>query len=327
MGESIEGFLACDYPALVASVDRVFGGAVPAEDVVQEALVRAWQRDSADPIASLPGWVRVVATNLGRDHLRREGAIERAYRRWAGERPADPVESVLGDRLGAAVDRLPPRQRQVVTLHYRDDLAVDDIASSLGLSTGTVKSTLSRARDALADMLRPGGDRPMKAWFLAGSHPADYEYGVEPDERARRTRVAYLRARGADPKGFGTLMQTIAADAVAGHRVRFSGTVRADGVTGWAGLWMRVDGIPGSPMLAFDNMQSRPIAGSQAWARYEVVLDVPDSAVAVALGVLLNGPGALSLSSFQFETVSNDVAITTVRRPIHPENLDFSEDA
>ncbi|MEO7443160.1 MAG: sigma-70 family RNA polymerase sigma factor [Acidimicrobiales bacterium] len=325
---TIDEFFRSAYPGLVASVAGAFGGRVPAEDVVQEALVRAWQRgDGADPIASLPGWVRVVATNLGRDHLRREGALGRAYLRWHFQPESQSVEQALGDRLAAAVARLPPRQQQIVVLHYRDDRPVDAIAAVLGLSSGTVKSTLSRARRTLATLLRPGGETPVKAWFMAGSHPADYEHGIDPDEppHGGHGRVAFLRSRAAGAQGFGTLMQAFGTDAVRGRRVRFSGLVRGTGVTGWAGLWMRVDGSSGRP-TAFDNMQDRAIQGDQPWARYEVVLDVAEEAVGLALGTLLSGSGRLWLADFGFETVSADVPTTAARRPALPENLDFSQD-
>jgi hypothetical protein len=53
----------------------------------------------------------------------------------------------------------------------------------------------------------------------------------------------------------------------------------------WAGLWMRVDGQE-PKMLAFDNMQGRPIQGTTAWKRYEVILDVDPQATAIAFGIL-----------------------------------------
>ncbi|MGH9155656.1 MAG: RNA polymerase sigma factor [Acidimicrobiales bacterium] len=328
---TIDEFFRTSYPALVARLGVSFGGRVPAEDVVQEALVRAWQRGSDDPIASLPGWVTVVATNLGRDHLRREGALERAYRRSSVERPTDTVQAALGDALAQAVAGLPPRQQEVVVLHYRDDLSVDTIADELGISSGTVKSTLARARQALADRFRPAPEPVVKAWFLSGSHAGDYEHGVEAGERLDGHRVAFVVSRAAgEARGFGTLMQMISAEQVRGCRVRFSGLVRSCEVAGWAGLWMRVDGPGGGPnSLAFDNMQHRAVKGTTPWARYEVVLDVADHAVAVGLGIILAGAGRLGLANFAFEKVGDDVATTSRRPPAYPpfpENLDFSED-
>jgi hypothetical protein len=66
--------------------------------------------------------------------------------------------------------------------------------------------------------------------------------------------------------GFGTLMQTFKADSFRTKRIRFSGYVRSKEVMDWAGLWLRVDGSNGGEMLAFDNMQDRPIKGTTDWA-------------------------------------------------------------
>jgi RNA polymerase sigma-70 factor, ECF subfamily len=68
-----------------------------------------------------------------------DAAAERAFA--AVERTTD---------LAAALAALPPRQRDVLTLHYRLDLPVEQIAEVLDLRPGTVRSALSRGRDALA---------------------------------------------------------------------------------------------------------------------------------------------------------------------------------
>ena len=63
----------------------------------------------------------------------------------------DPVDS----DLWRAVRRLPRLQRGAVVLHYIDDLSVAETADVLGVSAGSVKSSLSRARSALAPSLQP----------------------------------------------------------------------------------------------------------------------------------------------------------------------------
>ena len=147
-------------------------------------------------------------------------------------------------------------------------------------------------------------------WFRAGSKPADYEMAV--DASAGRTGpAAFIKARTPTPAadGFGTLMQQFASDQYRGKRLRLSGYVKATGISNWAGLWMRVDGAGTTP-LAFDNMQDRPIKGTQEWKRYEIVLDVPQSAVNIAFGILLAGPGQAWLDDLQFEVVANGVPTT-----------------
>jgi hypothetical protein len=122
------------------------------------------------------------------------------------------------------------------------------------------------------------------------------------------------------------MMQMFDAADYTGKRMRFSGWVKSETVASWAGLWMRVDGN-GSPSrtLAFDNMQSRGIKGTTDWTRYEVVLDVPDDAKAIAFGILLDGEGKVWLSDVKFESVSLSVPTTGSSTEMRsaPENLGF----
>ena len=89
---------------------------------------------------------------------------------------------------------------------------------------------------------------------------------------------------------------------------------------------MRVDGPGNHPnLLAFDNMQDRPIKGTTAWQRYEVVLDVPDSALGVYLGVLIDGPGEVWLNSNELQIVNTSIPTTgrNSAMPDGPRNLNF----
>ena len=129
-----------------------------------------------------------------------------------------------------------------------------------------------------------------KGWFVAGSKPEEYESGVDASSAAYNGHAsAFLKAKKPVVEGFGTLMQDFRARHYLGKKVRFTAFVKTEGVQGWVGLWMRVD--KGSEQLAFDNMQDRPIKGTTNWQRYDVVLDVPEDATGIFLGVLLGGSG------------------------------------
>jgi hypothetical protein len=164
----------------------------------------------------------------------------------------------------------------------------------------------------------------MKHWFMAGSHPNDYEQGSDSVVTYHGKNSGYLKAGDAQPEGFGTLMQMFKADQYRNKRMRFSAAVKSDGVENWAGLWMRIDG-PESKSLGFDNMQNRPIRGTSDWQAYQVILNVPQESVHIAFGILLSGKGQVWLSDVHFEEVTADIPVTSVQYPDEPGNLDFSE--
>lgn len=164
-------------------------------------------------------------------------------------------------------------------------------------------------------------------WRLAGDRPYSYRTGAD----GNGTAFLVSKLDAPDIAGFGTLMQSIKADEFAGKRVRFHATVCSEDLTGWAGLWMRVD--HGSKTVAFDNMERRPIKGTSGWARYDVVLDVPADATNISFGVLVASNGGVWLRGVGFEPVGEDVPTTGSFLPVvqgmerldHPVNLDFSK--
>jgi hypothetical protein len=162
-------------------------------------------------------------------------------------------------------------------------------------------------------------------WIKAGSQPNDYDMGTDSSVHHGGKSSAFIKAKpGATEQGFGTLMQMAAPGQYLGKRVRFSAWAKAEDVTGWAGLWMRVDGT-GNKMLSFDNMQGRPIKGTQPWTRHEIVLDVPDGAQALAFGVLLAGQGAVWIDDLAFEVVPDTVPVTQSSGTEPPRNLNFEQ--
>jgi RNA polymerase sigma-70 factor (ECF subfamily) len=139
----------------VAAVSLVTGSRSAAEDAVQEALVRAWERSSkGESIDALGAWVATVALNLSRSGVRRKMAERRARQRLGAASSLTPErshdETVDIER---AVAQLPRRQREVVVLRYLLDLNTSETATTLRINEGTVKSELSRARASLAKHL------------------------------------------------------------------------------------------------------------------------------------------------------------------------------
>lgn len=136
-----------------------------AEEVAQDAFVRAFLHlDAYDERRPFYPWLSVIAVRLAQNWLvrrarvsSREGAeIETDT---AAAATPDPLHELIEDEidraLWRAVSALPSGERTAVILHYRQGLSVAEIASALGVTTGTVKTQLFRARRSLRTKLEP----------------------------------------------------------------------------------------------------------------------------------------------------------------------------
>ena len=123
-----------------------------AEDVVQDALARAWtKRHQFDPArGSFGSWLLAVTADRAYK-VWRSSARHNAPLSVGAESPSPSVESM---DLEASLRTLPKRQRLAVDCYYFVGLSVSETAVVMGCSEGTVKSTLSAARQALRKMLR-----------------------------------------------------------------------------------------------------------------------------------------------------------------------------
>lgn len=147
--ERLRHFLATDYHRVVGVVSLVCDP-TNAEDAVQDAVLATWTR-ADDPI-SYTAWVTTVALNKARTATRRQRAEARAIARLPLSEAVERAVDLLDVR--SALGRLSLRQRQVTVLRYWLDLDVRTIATVLGVTDGTVKTQLARARTALAPLLR-----------------------------------------------------------------------------------------------------------------------------------------------------------------------------
>jgi hypothetical protein len=150
---------------------------------------------------------------------------------------------------------------------------------------------------------------PLASWYLAGSTPSAYAMGFDSSTTCNGGPGLHLSSSTAMGSQFGTAMTEKAPGAWAGKRLRITGWAKAGDVTGWAGLWMRVDTVQ-TMGAAFDNMQCRPISGTTGWEQYQVVLDVASNAADVAYGILLTDDGEVWLDGVAVEVVDTSVPVT-----------------
>jgi RNA polymerase sigma factor (sigma-70 family) len=126
-----------------------------AEDIVQEAFLRlARHAGRIDAEDRAPAYLRSIVLNLARDHNRR-GLVSLRHHAASGREvdvadAADPlVRSEEHRRVIEAVRLLPARQRDCIALRYFEELPIDGIAATLGVSVNSVKTHLQRAMVAL----------------------------------------------------------------------------------------------------------------------------------------------------------------------------------
>ena len=151
----LDAFVAREYPKVVAAVGLITGNRQDAADAVQDALVGFLAKPPTREITNVAAWITVVASNRARDLLRSRGAEARAYAKvGTTDESYDPVLAGLDVDVLAALEELPRQQKEVCVLHYLLDHSVDQVAEGLGVSAGTVKTQLHRARKALAARLR-----------------------------------------------------------------------------------------------------------------------------------------------------------------------------
>lgn len=171
-GGDLESFnqLVVHYQTIIYNVAyRVLGDADAAADAAQEAFISAYKAIAQFRGGSFKGWLMRIATNACYDQLRVKKRRPTApldavlytdpeELRLQGERDPRPEEYIeqqaLGNLIQRGLDMLPQEQRAVLILSDIQEMQYDEIAKALGISLGTVKSRLNRARGKLRDFMQ-----------------------------------------------------------------------------------------------------------------------------------------------------------------------------
>ena len=150
--EEYHAYYAAAFPRLVGQLYLLTGDLGEAQDVVQEAFVRAWGRRRRFTDGDTPdAWIRTVARRLAVSRWRSARSALAAWRRHGPMTDTPPgVDNPL---IVAALQRLPEDQRRAIVLYHLCDLSVDQVAAETGVPAGTVKARLSRGRAALRRIL------------------------------------------------------------------------------------------------------------------------------------------------------------------------------
>ncbi|MHB0939571.1 MAG: RNA polymerase sigma factor [Armatimonadota bacterium] len=157
------------YGPLVYRVAARMVGEEDAADLTQDVFVRAYQRlGSLHDGQAFHAWITRLAVNVAHDHLRRRkpqafsldapppGTEEGSEWQLPSDAPTAEHQLLSGElcaQIQNALGALSPDHRAVVVLHHLEHLPVEQIAETLGVPIGTVKSRLARARAELKKVL------------------------------------------------------------------------------------------------------------------------------------------------------------------------------
>jgi RNA polymerase sigma-70 factor (ECF subfamily) len=161
--DDFDAFYAAAAPRLVGQIDALVGSRQEAQDVVQEACLRAWLRwDRLGDYENPEVWVRTVAWRLAVSRRRRVLSHLRAWqRRVAGEDGHEPALEPDALALRAALQKIPAVQRQAIVLHHLCGLSVVEVADEVDVSPNTIKTRLARGRATLARLLTDPSPAPI----------------------------------------------------------------------------------------------------------------------------------------------------------------------
>lgn len=154
-------------PPLRGYAMTLVGSSAEADDLVQEALMRAWRsRDGFQAGTNMKAWLFKIVRNAFYTHaVKRRNTVQDVDGRMAAQLSASPDQEWrlrYGELLGA-LQRLTPEAREALLLVAGSGLSYEDAAEVCGCAVGTMKSRVNRARDRLAELvdvdLRPGKRR------------------------------------------------------------------------------------------------------------------------------------------------------------------------
>jgi RNA polymerase sigma-70 factor, ECF subfamily len=153
--QAVDQFVLEHLPAALRLARRLTNDADAAEDVVQEALCRVltkWSTFRGE--ASFSTWMLQIVVNVVRDRRRRQREVLRPSAGDVAAESAGPREHAeaveLGDRIRAAIDSLPARQREVALLSFGEGLAASEVAFILATTEGNVHTCIHLARQHIA---------------------------------------------------------------------------------------------------------------------------------------------------------------------------------
>ena len=136
----------------------ILGNREDAEDAAQEAMVKAYRHiRSLKEADKVEAWLRRIAQQEAYGRIRKLSRLRRLLGRLTFERQSEPLVAEEGkerrtyhrELFEHSLSMLSDKARRIVVMHYMEGLTCDEVADRLGLSAGSVKSHLFKARDKM----------------------------------------------------------------------------------------------------------------------------------------------------------------------------------
>ncbi|KRG13686.1 transcriptional regulator [Virgibacillus soli] len=197
------------------------------------------------------------------------------------------------------------------------------------LPPGQYRKIMSKLTMQREETMVEKTDPLLIGWQLSGSHPFNYQIGIDRENFHKGNASGYLKSVSTQSQEeFATMMQQFKAEKYLGKRLKLSGFIKSKNVDGFCGFWMRIDDTLGD-VMQFDNMSDRPIKGDSEWNHYSIVLDVPTNSAVIAFGVLLSGSGQVWIDELKFAEVDQQTPTTNIDFSVQlldePVNLSFED--
>lgn len=156
--EPFETFFRREFPKMVAVAYAISGSRWAAEELAQEACLRAFRSwDSVSRYDKPGAWLRRVTINLANSLVRRRVSEAKALQRqFIGQIEMIDAHPVEEEEFWGQVKSLPRRQREVIVLHYVDGMDAGEIADVLNISESSVRTHLQRGRETLVRKVDSG---------------------------------------------------------------------------------------------------------------------------------------------------------------------------
>lgn len=153
-------------------------------------------------------------------------------------------------------------------------------------------------------------------WGLWGENPEKFIAMKDTEVAVNGKPTARLSTSDVDAK-YVSLGQTVDAESYRSKRIRFAASVKTDKIKLYSGIWVRIDGekigLDGDrEKLAFENTQDHALRGDMPFTRLSIVIDVPENAHSIALGMGQDGPGTSWFGDIQFGVVDKSVRLSKV---------------